>query len=458
MWGKRPVSVQTSVRMILLGVMLALVGTPLICHEFLWRSEAREANAARASAVASSATPLFASPWMKSRDDFRAGCNQLLGLPDVLAASVWDRAGRLLAHASRLDNASGMLRAFPPPEQVVADPTRIALRAQDSEERDAAYLAFARIDGGPDGRDSHLLGVLVREDSRPGDAWAHVRSFGLPVVLMGLLVFCLGSWWMGREVISPIAWLAQVEEDVKGPQTQSLRRHRELGKIAERLVSLQGALSDWRTRAQSTERRMDQHVAEETQRISRALNRMRRETWLDPLTRVNNRRFLEDEFKTIFDAQRAASQDLSAVMIDLDYFKQLNDTRGHAAGDGVLRFVGELLRQCLRTDDIAVRYGGDEFALILPGVTIEDAGETTDRILKLFAQRAKMMVDVDPVPSLTAGIASLTRNRPADEMELLAFADKALLAAKRAGKGRTGLCQSVGSAPRRKHAAAARVV
>ncbi len=458
MWGTRPVSVQTSVRMTLLGVMLALVGTPLICHEFLRQSDATQADATLAAAIASSAAPLFSPTCMSSRDDLRKGCNQLLGLPDVLAVSVWESSGRLLAHASRLGRACGALRAFPKAEQITTAPARVALRAQSPEDSGVAFLAFAKLDGHSSGKDAKLLGVLVHADQKPEGAWAHVRFFVLPVVLVGLLVFCLASWWMGREVVSPISSLADVDENGEGSSARSFERHRELGKIEERMFSLQGSLSAWRNRAQSTERRMDQQVAQETQRISRALNRMRREAWLDPLTRVNNRRFLDDEFKTIFEAQRASGHDLSVVMIDLDYFKQLNDTMGHAAGDDVLRFVGELLRQCLRTDDIAVRYGGDEFVMILPGISIDDAGDTTNRLLKLFAQRAKMMVNVDPVPSLTAGIASIARNRPADELELLAFADKALLAAKRAGKARIALSQSIVSTPCRKYATAARVV
>jgi diguanylate cyclase (GGDEF)-like protein len=452
MWGTRPVSVQTSVRMTLLGVMLALVATPLICHDFLRRSDAYEADAALASAVAHGAAPVFASARMASRDDLREGCNRLVDLPDVLAVSIWDPSGRLLAHASRLGRSSNMLRAFPKAEQVAAAPMHVALRSRSPEASGAAHLAFARLDGRVFGGDPHLIGVLVQADPKPEGVWAHFLFFGLPVVAVGLLVFCLGSWWMGREVVRPISSLAEVDEDGVGSTAHSFERNRELGKIAERLVSLQGALSAWRNRAQSTERRMDQQVALETQQISRALKRMRREAWLDPLTRVNNRRFLEDEFKAIFDAQRAASQDLSVVMLDLDHFKLLNDTLGHAAGDEVLRFVGELLRQCLRTDDIAVRYGGDEFAMILPGVTMEEAGETTDRILKLFTQRAKMMVNVDPVPSLTAGIASVVRNSPVSELELLAFADKALLVAKKASKGRTGFSQAVGSTASRIYA------
>jgi len=454
MWGTRPVSVQTSVRMTLLGVMLALAATPLICHEFLRRSDANEADAALASSVAHGAAPVFASARMASRDGLREGCNQLVRQPDVLAVSIWAPSGRLLAHASRLGRSSSMLRAFPKPEQVAAAPIHMTLRNRNPDSVGFAHLAFARLDGRAFGGDPRLLGVLVQADPKPEGVWAHFLFFGLPVVVVGLLVFCLGSWWMGREVVRPIHSLAEADGDGAGSTAHSFERHRELGKIAERMVSLEGALSAWRNRAQRTERRMDQQVAMETQQISRALKCMRREAWLDPLTRVNNRRFLEDEFKAIFDAQREVQQDLSVVMLDLDHFKQLNDTLGHAAGDEVLRFVGELLRQCLRTDDIVVRYGGDEFAMILPGVTMEDAGETTDRILKLFTQRAKMMVNVDPVPSLTAGIASVVRNNPVNELELLAFADKALLAAKRAGKGRTGFSRSIGSTLRRTYATA----
>ncbi|HWL95659.1 MAG TPA: GGDEF domain-containing protein, partial [Phycisphaerae bacterium] len=178
--------------------------------------------------------------------------------------------------------------------------------------------------------------------------------------------------------------------------------------------------------------------------IMRDLTRVRKEAWIDPLTGIHNRRFLEEKYPEMYETQRAAGRDLSLVMIDLDNFKRLNDTKGHAAGDSVLAFVGDLLRQCLRGDDCAVRYGGDEFVVILPGVCADNAKILAERLLSLFNQHAKTMFSGEASVSMTAGIAGMRQNEPRSASELLACADDALLAAKQAGKKRARLSTNRG--------------
>jgi diguanylate cyclase (GGDEF)-like protein len=120
-------------------------------------------------------------------------------------------------------------------------------------------------------------------------------------------------------------------------------------------------------------------------------------------------------------------------MIDLDHFKKVNDTLGHAAGDTLLQFVGQLLRECLRENDFAIRYGGDEFLLILPGVSVDNALRLIRRIMAMFAQRAKMIAPIDPPPTMSAGVASIRHSQPATPGDLLEAADEALYGAKHRG-------------------------
>jgi len=120
-------------------------------------------------------------------------------------------------------------------------------------------------------------------------------------------------------------------------------------------------------------------------------------------------------------------------MLDIDYFKTLNDTLGHRAGDHLLEFTGDLLRQCLRPQDLAVRYGGDEFVLILPAVTAKDARTIAERTVRLFAQQARLL-EVNPKPSMSGGVASLWQHEPETPEGLLAIADEALYLSKRSGK------------------------
>jgi diguanylate cyclase (GGDEF)-like protein len=142
---------------------------------------------------------------------------------------------------------------------------------------------------------------------------------------------------------------------------------------------------------------------------------------------------LEEKLPEFFEAQVHAGHDLSLAMFDLDNFKGLNDTLGHAAGDELLQFVGELLRTALRSGDVAFRYGGDEFLLVCPGVSADAAANIADRLIRLFTQRAKLLT-VQPEVSLSAGVASVRRHRPGSAGEMLKMADEALYRVKETGK------------------------
>ncbi len=129
------------------------------------------------------------------------------------------------------------------------------------------------------------------------------------------------------------------------------------------------------------------------------------------------------------------------MQFDLDLFKKLNDTYGHAAGDEVLRRVGEVLKAATRSDDIVCRYGGEEFTLILPGASLTNA---ESRAKKIGRHIAKMSMSLDgqalPKITLSGGVAVFPDD--GDTLEkVLKRADKALLRAKREGRARILIAQ-----------------
>jgi diguanylate cyclase (GGDEF)-like protein len=155
----------------------------------------------------------------------------------------------------------------------------------------------------------------------------------------------------------------------------------------------------------------------------------------DSLTGLSNRRNLfalaEREF------QRAArfGRPLSAIMLDIDHFKRVNDTHGHAAGDQALAEVARRLRASVRNIDIVGRYGGEEFVLLLPETELAGAGLLAER-LRLAIAAAPVTTVAGPVPlTVSLGVAA---NRPAvaDVAALINNADTALYAAKEAGRNR----------------------
>jgi diguanylate cyclase (GGDEF)-like protein len=265
--------------------------------------------------------------------------------------------------------------------------------------------------------------------------WPGILAFTGALLAAALLV-CTAVWlWISRGLGRWLEWMAR-GPDRQGPgwlAALPVQRDDELGGIARNLQRLCEQTQQHEARANALEKNLHVQVADKTKRIEVMLQQAQKQTWMDALTRLYNRRFLHEKLAGLFEEQSTAGEDLSLVMLDIDHFKELNDTLGHAAGDDLLEFVGELLRGTLRPMDIGVRYGGDEFVIIMVGSSPMDASALAQRIVRLFAQRAKL-IGVLPAVSMSAGVASLRASRARSAEQLVKLADAALYRAKRAGK------------------------
>ena len=155
---------------------------------------------------------------------------------------------------------------------------------------------------------------------------------------------------------------------------------------------------------------------------------LREQAIRDPLTGLFNRRYLEETLdREVARATRAQST-LGVVMLDLDKFKLLNDTFGHTAGDAALREVGHLLRENVRASDVACRYGGDEFVVVMPDTNLENASRKAHALLGLF-KRAPSGLE-----SSMGVVAFPSHGRVG--ADLLKAADAALYRAKQVGGNR----------------------
>lgn len=156
----------------------------------------------------------------------------------------------------------------------------------------------------------------------------------------------------------------------------------------------------------------------------------------DPLTGLYNRRYLDDTLPRELHRALRQGTPLCVAMLDLDHFKQFNDTFGHEAGDVLLREASSALRDGLRKSDIACRYGGEEFLLVLPDSALEDTILRVEDI-RLRLDRMEIRHDGRRLPgiSFSAGIAASPEHGSTPE-ELLRAADGALYAAKEAGRNR----------------------
>jgi diguanylate cyclase (GGDEF)-like protein len=156
---------------------------------------------------------------------------------------------------------------------------------------------------------------------------------------------------------------------------------------------------------------------------------------VDPLTGLFNRRYFETRIEEEIQRARRYSLDLALLVIDADDFKALNDVLGHLVGDRVLRAMSDTLRRSVRGFDVCTRFGGEEFAILMPGSNAASASQSAERIRQRIEDyKFDPLMPPDLHPTISIGVAVLAAdNTPQD---LIARADRALYVAKAEGKNR----------------------
>ena len=160
-----------------------------------------------------------------------------------------------------------------------------------------------------------------------------------------------------------------------------------------------------------------------------------RSALLDPLTQARNRRGLAEAWSLLQARARRGDEGwhVGVILLDIDLFKKINQTHGHAAGDTVLQMVVEVMRATARRYDTVGRFGGEEFCMLLPGVTIRQAQVVTERVRKRFTEQVRERTGIEV--TISAGITVANAGQTAME-EALDAADQMLYVAKREGRDR----------------------
>jgi diguanylate cyclase (GGDEF)-like protein len=176
-------------------------------------------------------------------------------------------------------------------------------------------------------------------------------------------------------------------------------------------------------------RELYQAVQEQNRQLQEMANR-------DGLTGLYNHRYFHEQLAQDFLRAKRYHEDLSCVLLDIDYFKKFNDTYGHQTGDVVLRTLAEVIERSIRDSDLAARYGGEEFALVLYHTDKPAAYEVAERLRQMV--ESHQVQDNDNVLHVTisAGIATFPHGRVHDSKELIEYADQALYKAKENGRNR----------------------
>lgn len=163
----------------------------------------------------------------------------------------------------------------------------------------------------------------------------------------------------------------------------------------------------------------------------------------DPLTGLYNRRHFSRVIDQMFAEAQRYGQDLACVMIDLDGYKQLNDSYGHQVGDHLLVLAGKVIAANMRRMDVAARYGGDEFVLLLPHATCEEAVQVVQRIRDDYKNASAAPLNRATGVTMSVGVVSLCQQYPTGADQLVAMADAALYRAKSAGRDRIAGAEAV---------------
>jgi len=168
-----------------------------------------------------------------------------------------------------------------------------------------------------------------------------------------------------------------------------------------------------------------------------ALQRVYEAALRDGLTGIYNRKYLDERLRgEIAFAARHRSA-LSVVLLDIDYFKKVNDTYGHLAGDEVLKATAALLRGAMRAEDLLARYGGEEFVAVARGVDLRQAAQLAERLRAIVAREPVAASGASIARTISAGVASLECcGGDPTAQRLLGVADERLYKAKTAGRNR----------------------
>jgi diguanylate cyclase (GGDEF)-like protein len=196
-----------------------------------------------------------------------------------------------------------------------------------------------------------------------------------------------------------------------------------------------------RVRSMLRIKRLQDELDEKNRELEGANKRLRKLSITDGLTGLFNHRHVHELLHEEYERSKRTGEPLAVVMLDLDHFKRVNDTYGHPTGDVILYETAQILRDTAREIDMAGRYGGEEFVMILPGTAEAEASHFAERLRERVAEHVYRDGSKEVRMTVSAGVASFPELDADGPATLLRYADDALYAAKEGGRNQV-VCAS----------------
>lgn len=264
-------------------------------------------------------------------------------------------------------------------------------------------------------------------------------------ILITLLMVPLG-YQIVRNVVGPLKNIREAARSIARNEPDvrvNLKRSDEIGELAESFNAMADQISATHKKMMLLNLELEERVLKRTQALEDANLRLREMAARDSLTGLYNRRHFNDLLGQLFAESSRYETNLTCVMIDLDNFKQVNDSLGHQAGDDLLRLTSNVIQRSIRESDVPIRYGGDEFCVLMPQTAPAEARASAERILDAFCRDVERDMPSASVATLSIGLASRQGREPQSADALVQLADEALYLAKAGGKNRITVVQPV---------------
>jgi len=259
-----------------------------------------------------------------------------------------------------------------------------------------------------------------------------VVGIGIAIVLISIPAVFI----VVRRIVVPLNEMSRVANRFSAGQLNarsSVQRSDEIGTLAANFNAMADEIGHTHQQVVALNSELEQRVMERTAQLRELAAR-------EPLTGLYNRRHFSEVLSRRFSEARRYGTDLSLMMIDMDNFKNINDRFGHLVGDEILIMTALTISSQLRAPDLAARFGGDEFIVLMPHTSHPQADHVARRVIRLFDQE-QAKKDLGTPLSLSIGVASLGCTDAKSDDDLVRFVDRALYDAKKLGKNRVSAAE-----------------